>query len=485
MKTHLARNSLLGITLGLTPIASATVYDINKLIVERMQASGQLSSLYKVKTGRDMPPGTVATAIFEGEIGGKGLRWQTAGLPPQAPMVLSQSRVTNCSSREVQRTLTIDKHTTNMTTMSNTDTIDSGKELTVSLSYSSPWGVSASASATVRQSVSASKTQGAAVYENVGWNDTLQVPVEGGTAVKVQFVVTEQKLTNVPYTADLLVSGPMSIVFRGGPEGFRWVERVGTQLPANLVRLSSQGTTPIYACRVKSGDAYILGKSAGDICYFTTGQMIPMTTEMLGNKSNLFEMLVGAQDALTWGTPYAEDAYDADGKKAKICLTRKGTDMRIPGYVRDGKCWGEWSSRGYVTADYEVLRTPKAGGVSANILVQDWLDEEKRTFNLRGTFTGTNALYGDFRIGPSRPAPTADCQLIEEEEQGAATVKLKKGAPPGGATASAAASRIGGPTKISHPSSGPTAEETPEPAYPASAVRKKVTPQITRVSAPR
>ena len=64
-------------------------------------------------------------------------------------------------------------------------------------------------------------------------------------------------------------------------------------------------------------------------------------------------------------------------------------------------------SRTIGSQKYKVLRVPATGGLTARVNLDDQLTLAQRTFDLRGIFTGVNAVSGDFKIGPDEPA--ANC----------------------------------------------------------------------------
>ena len=178
------------IALAMACLSATTAWadriDVNAMIVEQLRKSGKLAALYKQQTGQDLPAGLNASAVFEGDIGGRGVKFAVPAVIPERPLVISQAPVTNCSSRDVTRTVGVNKSSSNTSTVSNSDTVETGKEISVTVGYDSPFGASASATATARQSFSATKTTEQSTSETIGWSDQLAVPIEAGKTVKVQ-----------------------------------------------------------------------------------------------------------------------------------------------------------------------------------------------------------------------------------------------------------------------------------------------------------
>jgi hypothetical protein len=448
--------------------ASADRIDVNAMIVDQLRKSGKLAAIYKAQTGENLPATLNASAVFEGEIGGRGVRFSLPSTIPDVPLVISQAPVTNCSSREVTRTVGVNKSSTNTSTISTSDTVETGRELSVTVGYDSPFGASASATATARQSFSATKTTEQSTSETLGWTDQLAVPVEAGKTVKVQFVVTEQKLDRVPFTANLVLTGNASINFLRGQEGFQWVTIAGSNLPGNVIHPGrQQNGRPLAVCRVNYQNKIRIGKSEGMTCWFAVHELLPAGNMIKsGMSTGNFDIIVGADSSVRLGDPYATDAYVTDdASHSKVCFAQTREGWSIPGYIEGRNCIFEFDSHANATENYKVLRTPVTGGVTTRLRIDDYLTEAQRTFDLRGVYTGVNAIFGDFRVGESLPAVCGEVKsaasVLPAGKVGAASVNSL--AVPAAATAT-------GPVTLA-------AAAPNEKALPAKASAKKVMPK--------
>jgi hypothetical protein len=443
--------------------AHADRIDVNQLVVDQLRKTGKLAAIYKTQTGQDLPAGLNASAVFEGDITGRGVRFNVPSTIPEQPLVLSQAPVTNCSSRDVTRTVGVNKSSTNTNTVSASDTVETGRELSVTVGYDSPFGASASTTLSLKQSFSATKSTEQSASESLGWSDSLAVPVEPGKMVKVQFVVTEQRLDRVPFTANLVLSGNASINFLRGQEGFSWVTIAGSNLPPNVIHPGNQQGRKLAVCRVKDNNKVKIGKSEGTTCWITT-DLMPIGGR-IGIKTGNFDILVGSDSSVRLGDPYASDAYTTDDPShSKVCFVPTKEGWMLPGFIDGRECVAEWDSRGITSQNYQVLRAPATGGVTARVRLEDQLTEAQRTFDLRGVFTGVNAIFGDFRVGESLPA------VCGEVKTAAGTSANKASAASANSLGTSATAAATGPVTLA----AAAPNEKPLPAKPGA---KKVLPK--------
>jgi len=393
--------------------AMADRIDLNAELVKRLARAGKLAALYKAKTGRDLPATLGVTAIFQGQVGGRGLVISAPGVIPTSPLVMQQDEVVNCNSEPTVQSLQIDSSVTNSTNFQNTDQLQTSQEYTVSVGYTSPWGASASASTTQGRTQVAMHSTGGGDSTTTSWKYAPQITVGANKAVTTQFVVTQQKLDNIPYTANFVLTGPVQLVFSAGAEGYQWVERRGAALPSSPspLKLGNEGNTPNYVCRVKVDDGYVLGKTQGGTCYYGQNAQRLLGSMYPGSRTETFEYLVGRQEAIALGEPLAGNTFDADGKGLQLCVQQwRGTTL--PGYVaKDGTCVSELDRASVIQRAYKVVLDPRVGGVQVDVPdISRVLSEADTTFNLRGLFSGVYAVKGNLRIGSAMPA--TDCELV-------------------------------------------------------------------------
>ena len=78
--------------------ALADRIDLNAELVKRLAKAGKLNALYKAKTGRDLPATLGVTAIFQGQVGGRGLVISAPGVIPTSPRAFPATSVSLAST---------------------------------------------------------------------------------------------------------------------------------------------------------------------------------------------------------------------------------------------------------------------------------------------------------------------------------------------------------------------------------------------------
>jgi hypothetical protein len=412
MKNAIQLSPLL-IALASIGFVHADTIDLNKEIIKRLDKAGKLKSLYKAKTGRDLPTTIAASAIYTGQVGGKGLKLSLPNVIPSHPTVVDQLEVDNCYSETVSQNVAVGGTTVSTQSFENMDQIETGQNFTISMTYDSPWGVSATASTSLDKRSIAMKKQGGSESNEKRWDFNNNIPVPPNKAVTVQLVVTEEKLSAIPYTANFILEGPTKVVFSAGAAGFSWVERRGAALPNNPapLKIGKQWDYAVYVCRVKSGSSIYFGKTHGDVCYY--GGDGPGFTAAMGLRTHAYEFLVGAQAAVAYGDPLAQNTFDGGtggtgNAGNQICIGDIGGGLLLPGFVtKDGQCVAHHDQTSRRTRNYKVLLDPKVGGVEVDMNnLSEHLSEADRTLNLRGVFTGVQSVRGKVMMGRAR---TASC----------------------------------------------------------------------------
>jgi len=416
MKTLSQKRRIAQYVAAACALASACVYadniDLNAEIIKRLQKSGQLNAIYKSKTGQNIPSGVMGTAVFTGQIGGKGLAISNPGVIATSPMVMQEEDVVNCNDQTTTQTLQIDSEATNSTNFSNSDQFESTQELSATVTYDSPWGVSASATASTKQSHVTLKQTGGGESTTSSWHYTQGIPVSPGKMLTAQFVVTQQRIDNLPYVANFVLAGPVQLVFSPGSAGYSWVQHLGSSLPTQpYPPLKVAGpTNNVYVCRVTTGDTKVLGWTNGGACVWGQNSQMFIGGYTMGGQSNTYEFLVGNSQAVVVGDPLAKNTFDADGHGMQVCVQQTKAGF-LPGYVaNDGSCVSAAAPFSFVSRSYTVLKDPTVGGQRFDMQLEQVMSEADRTFNLNGKFTGVNAIKGSLRVGS--PQPAQDCTLV-------------------------------------------------------------------------
>jgi hypothetical protein len=413
--------ALSAISIAASTHVQADVIDINAAIVKRIPAA-TLDRLYQQKTGQKRPASLAVSAIFEGNVAGAGLKFGQIPAMSSSPLVLQQEDVTNCNTEPVVDTLDIESSATNSTNFQNSDQLETSHEVSVSMTYDSPFGVSATAGYSYKQAQVNMNSKGGGDSTTTSWKLSPQVTIAGQKTLTTQFVVTQAKLDNVPYTANFILNGNVKLVFSAGANGFTWVPRRGSALPTQPYapfQFGYQSGYNVFICRVQKDNNTYIGKTHGDVCYFgLTGGGGGIIGIMPGINTPTYDFLVGDKNAVQLGDPFAKNTFDADGKGMQVCLGNFG-NYQIPGYVTaDGQCVSNYDQRSPATRNYKVLLDPRVGGVEIEANLNDILSEADRTFNLRGYFNGVQAVKGNLRVG--QPQPATDCGLIDTSAQAVA-----------------------------------------------------------------
>ncbi len=126
----------IALALATAGIANADTIDLNKGIVKQLDKAGKLKTLYKGKTGRDLPANIAASAIYTGQVGGTGLRLSLPNVIPSHPTAVDQLDVDNCYSETLAQDISVGGTTTQ--SFESMDQIETGQSLTVSMTYDSP-----------------------------------------------------------------------------------------------------------------------------------------------------------------------------------------------------------------------------------------------------------------------------------------------------------------------------------------------------------
>lgn len=428
---HIRLGLCIAAALGATAAGAETI-DVGTELAKRLRAAGKLDAIYKIaKPGQTMPASMPAAVYFEGTIRGRGLSI-VAPPPLSNPKVMQQNEIVNCGDTQIEQTLEINSTSSNTTSFENSDQIGTEHLMEVSLEVSykiGDLGSKAGFKDSWKKSNVTMRKDGGSTTESLTWKNSPKIPVPAQKMAIAQFVISEEQVSRVPYTANYILEGDARLVFNAGAEGFRWVQRIGASLPTAPhapLSFGKNGTTgaPMYACRVARGDGYVVGTSMGpDSPCFTAAFGKRVMLGLVGGAFELaedgtYEWLVGNQAALdaALGAPGATGPFDA-GKKMQLCLANApGAGSTVPGFVQsDGSCaslrYGDPFPKGttYTTRDFKVLLDPTQGGVETRVKLNDYLTEAQRTLDIRGVFSGVQSVDGFVRVGNV----PADCSWLK------------------------------------------------------------------------
>jgi hypothetical protein len=400
--------------------AGADNIDLGTELAKRLRAANQLDAIYRTASGgRPMPPNLPVAVFFEGSVAGRGLNI-VAPMPVSSPKVLQQSEIVNCGDSPVDQTLEINSTTANTASFENQDQVSTEhlQEVSIEVSYKiGDLGSKASYKDAWKKTNLTMRKDGGSTTETVTWKNSPRLTVPPKKVAVAQFVISEEQLSRVPYTANYVVAGNARVVFNAGAEGFRWVQRAGASLPTSpnppLLFRDARAGANLYACRYLKDDKYVIGVSGGpaSACFTASfANRVPIGNQYIADRSESYEWLVGNQAALdaALGGAGASGAFDA-GKGARVCFGNFGGNT-VPGqFQADGSCgsaaFGPAPFYGFTiaTRDFRTLLDPAAGGVEARVDLGKYLGEAQRTFDIHGYFSGVASVNGHVRV-KSRPA---------------------------------------------------------------------------------
>lgn len=383
-----------------TPGVASNVIDVDQAILERLGASGRLPQIYQQAAKRAMPPGiAVQRIVFTGQVNpGADIR---VSAPPQvlpsALDVVDTQYVCNELPEPVRQKVELGGKSTVMNAVSNMDMVRTMAQVELSLSIPLPGiGEVGGGKITKARTETKAETRLTMTAEEKNWSHSGEVTVPPRSAARVQLVVTQDRIRPVPFQADFVVSGPVTLDFAGGSAEFKWERIIGNVVPPDLVRVPQNDPKFPSPGICRAGG--IVGKLYGTTCYynFATNAVIGYIGAHVSGDG--VEVLRGSSESFRVARRY-DPAWDAGGG-AKICITSAGP-ARIPGYILNGKCAFELNGNGIVHDDFDVVAPPVPTALTATVPIEQWLDGNQRRFALKGMFEGVRQRQGQAYFTPA------------------------------------------------------------------------------------
>jgi hypothetical protein len=299
---------------------------------------------------------------LKGDIATDGIKFRLPSVVPEQPLVLMQQRMANCNTLDATLNAEVNKQTTNSETFSKSTTL--GGETSVTVSYESPIGVGGSG--TQSFNYSKTSTEETAKSETVGWVSGTNVPVGAKQSVTVQFVVSQQKLDNIPWSTNAIVGGAVDLNYEKSPG----------QTTVCLHENSGYG-----------------GKKK---CYTTTSttQIANFKNEKWDSgKGNLNDEVTGlsitgnAKVTLYQHTNYGGTAYEYTSSTSNV---------------------GKGANDKFSSIKIEPLGASKTITGNLNALLSD----DQRRIPLSGSYKGVNGVQGDFRASAPTALTDSDCGVV-------------------------------------------------------------------------
>lgn len=353
-----------------TPLFAEQI-NIPNVILDRLKttSAGKQDGGFVLKSVR------ILDNLFADEV-----RFTLPSVVPERPLVLMQNKLRNCSSGTATGRATVKKETQNSESLSRSTTF--GSETSVSVSYSSPIGIGGSVSQSFQYSETAAAQQ--AKGQSVSWDAGLDVQLGPKEEVPVQFVVSEQTLNRVPWSANVVVKGQVELVYAR---------------PQSNVKL----------CVFQHA-----GFKGARRCW---------TTDKPMGVANFF--------AETW-----------EGQKPNpftLGITKQISSFTLEGDAEITFFWGpnfsSWPVKYNKTVDYvgnhdndefqSVKIEPRANDRIVKARIEDLLNETQRKIPFSGEYNAVNGVQGDFRTGETRKLAEKDCGLVNTT--GGATTKSVSG----------------------------------------------------------
>lgn len=296
---------------------------------------------------------------LKGDLATDGVVFTMPSAVPVSPKVLMTQRLFNCSSGEVTGKSSVNQSTENSETFSKATQL--GGETAVSVSYQSPVGLGGSASQSFNYATTS--TQEKTYTETANWDQGVDVSVGPRSAVMVQFVVSGQKLDDIPWATNVIVNGPAELTYE---------------------KPSGSATVCVHEDSVYSGKRK---------CWTTS------STRKVGNLK--------------------EEKWDRGGgnlndEVSAITITG-GAKVTVYQHTNFGGWSEEYSGntpsvgKGRNDRISSLVIEPQGSRKTTTENLQKYVNDQQRRIALSGKYNGVNGVLGDFRTGNTTPLGDAEC----------------------------------------------------------------------------
>ena len=455
--------------------ATAENVDIGAALAAKLNAKA--AEIFQAKHGKPLPAGTTATASFQGSITQSGIAFSVPPAIPQKSSVLMQTTVANCDGSQPTQRVAFKQATAQSESWRPTDTASA--PVPVKATFSTPPGT---AFDPATGGYAREWNAGGEVSQPLAWDASYDAQVVSGRKVNVQFVVDEQTV-EAPFRVTFVASGKSTLTYdkpaQGLNPGISWVaQQPASPVPGGVsVRDDYNGMTGLsnwiytyqYICRGRVGNAWHAGRVEGDSCAVTApgvglknvkpfewlsadwGTLQPTCQTLVGfspgnAKPGPYQRCSPPNNP-TWDRAFEWVAGNAAnplraGDSSVVCRINTAKDTWVLGATSGSACitptgFPAQSSFTYQTINIRGFTPAERNVVEVN--VEDHLPETDRIFALRGLYTGTTAVQGDFRTGTPR-VPT--CETAKVKSVGAATSGAKVPAAAGATPAKAPAETL-------------------------------------------
>ncbi len=339
--------AMLGVMVQALP-SEAEAKTLEQALIEKLNATGAAGKIINGASGYK-----IIGLKFKGTVQTNGIKFRMPSAVPVTPLVLQQQNMSNCNSQISTLQASVNESTSNSEKFSWSTSATLGQSVSVSVKSPLFGGGSATTSFEVTQNVGKATTR----KRTIGWKNGVSVPVGPMQAIQIQFVVSEKKL-NVPWSTDVLVSGPVKITYRRAP----------------FIKVC------LYEHPNYEGDSYCATA--------TSNRDFPNFKSLRFSRGGKMNDKVSS--AREWGDGYVDLFSDTKFRKYVRRANR-------PRYGRTDDAFSSMQMR------------PKSSTIEKTVNIQDYLSPADLGIRISGQYNGVNGVQGDFRTSMPVKLTAADC----------------------------------------------------------------------------
>jgi hypothetical protein len=373
---------------------------------------------------------SVARLVVEGDIQAQDWRYERSpAAVPKVPRALDTYTVRNCDS---QSTLLATGVLEGARTQTASLTTTRGWEVGTAVKFEIGFPLVGKTEWTFSGKYNQSTAQTDAQSQSVGVKHGYRSPARPGTQHELQLVVVEESVEGVPYSFDLVMSGPVR-VFHDLESLWLPKRRLGDAFVGSDEPVGdSRRDLPV--CRARHGSTYHPGKVVGDYCNITyAGKEIRKSrfqvlydSAGLGISEKLYSggdtdtekgLVAGTEGsrACDAGRADYQECRDENPQQGKlyVCFAKHNVllDDRgwHPGKLVRRDCMIGYGGKELAKGDYKILTYDGDPAESFVVNLEDYLTLEQRTFRIEGSFSGSYAGEAELVRGDSQPADQKIC----------------------------------------------------------------------------
>ncbi|HNR90042.1 MAG TPA: peptidase inhibitor family I36 protein [Spirochaetota bacterium] len=186
--------------------AFADEIDISKIALERLRKTAAATNAAGQK---------LVGVKFLSTLETTGIKFKLPSAVPEQPFVLMTQTLSNNLASEARLKCGVEESSMDSETIGTSKTL--GGETEVSLSYKSPVGLTVAGKQSFNYSTT--KNMEKTTSKTRTWRAEGDFPVGPKERIDVQFVVSEKRLDNIPWSTEVIMKGPAELTYNssGGP----------------------------------------------------------------------------------------------------------------------------------------------------------------------------------------------------------------------------------------------------------------------------